>query len=53
MVALIESLAAHMPEVEIVAREEQLLDGDGLSEYTKWPGTRAYVSDFERSFVNK
>jgi hypothetical protein len=28
-------------------------DGDGLSEYTKWPGTRAYVSDFERSFVNK
>ena len=22
-------------------------DGDGLSEYTKWPGTRAYVSDFE------
>ena len=32
MVALIESLAAHMPEVEIVAREEQLLDGDGLSD---------------------
>lgn len=32
MVALIENLAAHMPEVEIVAREEQTLDDDGLSD---------------------
>ena len=32
MVALIESLAAHMPEVEIVKREEQPLDDDGLSD---------------------
>lgn len=32
MVALIENLAAHMPEVEIVAREEQALDNDGLSD---------------------
>lgn len=32
MVALIESLAEHMPEVEIVKREEQPLDDDGLSD---------------------
>ena len=32
MAALIESLAAHMPEVEIVKHEEQTLDNDGLSD---------------------
>lgn len=32
MVALIEQLAAHMPEVEIVEREELSPDGDGLGD---------------------
>ena len=32
MVALIVQLAARMPEVEIVEREEQSLDGDGLGD---------------------
>ena len=32
MVALIEQLAARMPEVEIVEREELPLDDDGLSD---------------------
>ena len=32
MVALIENLVGHMPEVEIVQREEQPFDDDGLSD---------------------
>lgn len=32
MAALIDNLAEHMPEVEIVAREEQPLDDDGLTD---------------------
>lgn len=32
MVALIEELASHMPEVEVVKFEEQPLDDDGLSD---------------------
>jgi hypothetical protein len=36
-----------------VGRYRIIKDKDGMSEYTKWPGTRAFVSEFERSFVTQ
>lgn len=41
------------PKNEIMdpGRYRIIKDKDGISEYTKWPSTRAYVSEFEPSFI--
>ena len=40
-------------EIMDPGRYRIIKDKDGLSEYTSWPKTRAYVSDFEIGFVTK
>jgi len=40
-------------EIMDPGRYRIIKDKDGLSEYTNWPATRAYISDFEVGFVTK